>query len=84
MAEAIALSRNQLAALAGAGPGAGDSITRPQLALTTPAAAAHMVRALESAGLATSVVVTTLLVLDALLAALDIPLGLAWSERQVS
>jgi NodT family efflux transporter outer membrane factor (OMF) lipoprotein len=34
--EAIALSRNQLAALAGAGPGAGDSITRPVLSLATP------------------------------------------------
>ena len=35
--EAIALNRNQLAALAGKGPGAGDSITRPQLALDAPA-----------------------------------------------
>jgi NodT family efflux transporter outer membrane factor (OMF) lipoprotein len=34
--EAIALARNQLAALAGAGPGAGDSITRPVLSLATP------------------------------------------------
>lgn len=34
--EAIALSRNQLAALAGAGPGAGDAITRPVLSLATP------------------------------------------------
>ena len=34
--EAIALSRNQLAALAGAGPGAGDSITRPLMSLATP------------------------------------------------
>ncbi|MEI6002307.1 efflux transporter outer membrane subunit [Paraburkholderia bengalensis] len=32
--EEIALGRNQLAALAGKGPGAGDAITRPQLALT--------------------------------------------------
>jgi NodT family efflux transporter outer membrane factor (OMF) lipoprotein len=35
--EAIALGKNQLAALAGKGPGAGDSLTRPQLALSTPA-----------------------------------------------
>jgi NodT family efflux transporter outer membrane factor (OMF) lipoprotein len=35
--EEIALGRNQLAALAGKGPGAGDTITRPQLALTGPA-----------------------------------------------
>ena len=35
--EAIALSRNQLAALAGKGAGAGDSITRPTLALSTSA-----------------------------------------------
>lgn len=35
--ESIALNRNQLAALAGKGPGAGDALTRPQLALTTPA-----------------------------------------------
>lgn len=35
--EAIALGKNQLAALAGKGPGAGDSIARPQLALSTPA-----------------------------------------------
>ncbi len=35
--EAIALNRNELAALAGKGPGAGDTLTRPQLALTTPA-----------------------------------------------
>src|SRR5471032_2896669 len=34
--EAIALARNQLAALAGAGPGAGDSITRTVLSLATP------------------------------------------------
>jgi NodT family efflux transporter outer membrane factor (OMF) lipoprotein len=32
----IALGRNQLAALAGKGPGAGDSITRPALVLNTP------------------------------------------------
>ncbi|SIT38513.1 Fusaric acid resistance protein FusA [Paraburkholderia piptadeniae] len=32
--ESIALGRNQLAALAGKGPGAGDSITRPQLSLS--------------------------------------------------
>jgi NodT family efflux transporter outer membrane factor (OMF) lipoprotein len=32
--EEIALGRNQLAALAGKGPGAGDAITRPQLALS--------------------------------------------------
>ncbi|OUL94680.1 efflux transporter outer membrane subunit [Paraburkholderia hospita] len=32
--EEIALGRNQLAALAGKGPGAGDSITRPQIALS--------------------------------------------------
>jgi len=36
--EAIALGKNQLAALAGKGPGAGDAITRPRLALSTPAA----------------------------------------------
>jgi NodT family efflux transporter outer membrane factor (OMF) lipoprotein len=35
--ESIALAKNQLAALAGKGPGAGDSITRPSLALSTPA-----------------------------------------------
>jgi len=35
--EQIALGRNQLAALAGKGPGAGDSITRPKLALDAPA-----------------------------------------------
>jgi NodT family efflux transporter outer membrane factor (OMF) lipoprotein len=35
--EQIALGRNQLAALAGKGPGAGDSIQRPTLALNTPA-----------------------------------------------
>jgi NodT family efflux transporter outer membrane factor (OMF) lipoprotein len=35
--EAIALGRNQLAALAGKGPGAGDSITRPALSLAAPA-----------------------------------------------
>ncbi|CAB3766774.1 efflux transporter outer membrane subunit [Paraburkholderia solisilvae] len=35
--EHIALDRNQLAALAGQGPGAGDAITRPQLALSGPA-----------------------------------------------
>ncbi|ANB72197.1 RND transporter [Paraburkholderia phytofirmans OLGA172] len=35
--EEIALARNQLAALAGSGPGAGDSITRPTLALSAPA-----------------------------------------------
>lgn len=34
--ENIALVRNQLAALLGEGPGAGDSITRPQLALDAP------------------------------------------------
>jgi NodT family efflux transporter outer membrane factor (OMF) lipoprotein len=33
----IALGRNQLAALAGEGPGAGDSLTRPALSLDTPA-----------------------------------------------
>jgi NodT family efflux transporter outer membrane factor (OMF) lipoprotein len=33
----IALGRNQLAALAGKGPGAGDSITRPTLVLNAPA-----------------------------------------------
>ncbi|MGA3248217.1 MAG: efflux transporter outer membrane subunit [Paraburkholderia sp.] len=33
----IALGRNQLAALVGKGPGAGDSITRPALALNAPA-----------------------------------------------
>jgi NodT family efflux transporter outer membrane factor (OMF) lipoprotein len=32
--ESIALGRNQLAALAGKGPGAGDSITRPRLSLS--------------------------------------------------
>ncbi|AXF15011.1 efflux transporter outer membrane subunit [Paraburkholderia caledonica] len=35
--ENIALSRNQLAALAGKGPGAGDSIQRPVLSLGAPA-----------------------------------------------
>ncbi|CAB3763938.1 efflux transporter outer membrane subunit [Paraburkholderia humisilvae] len=35
--EEIALARNQLASLAGKGPGAGDTITRPQLALSGPA-----------------------------------------------
>ncbi|SDG59197.1 efflux transporter outer membrane subunit [Paraburkholderia phenazinium] len=35
--EQIALGRNQLAALAGKGPGAGDSITRPTLSLDAPA-----------------------------------------------
>ena len=35
--EEIALGRNQLAALAGKGPGAGESITRPKLALSAPA-----------------------------------------------
>lgn len=35
--EKIALGRNQLAALAGKGPGAGDSIQRPTLSLNTPA-----------------------------------------------
>jgi NodT family efflux transporter outer membrane factor (OMF) lipoprotein len=35
--EEIALGRNQLAALAGKGPGAGDPITRPTLALSAPA-----------------------------------------------
>ncbi|MFM0203184.1 efflux transporter outer membrane subunit [Paraburkholderia fungorum] len=35
--EKIALGRNQLAALDGKGPGAGDPITRPTLALSAPA-----------------------------------------------
>ncbi|MFM0337739.1 efflux transporter outer membrane subunit [Paraburkholderia fungorum] len=35
--EKIALGRNQLAALAGKGPGAGDSIQRPALSLAAPA-----------------------------------------------
>jgi NodT family efflux transporter outer membrane factor (OMF) lipoprotein len=35
--ESIALDHNQLAALLGKGPGAGDSITRPALSLATPA-----------------------------------------------
>ncbi|MGF6772645.1 NodT family efflux transporter outer membrane factor (OMF) lipoprotein [Paraburkholderia sp. GAS199] len=35
--ESIALGRNQLAALAGKGPGAGDSIQRPTLSLAAPA-----------------------------------------------
>ncbi|CAB3642135.1 efflux transporter outer membrane subunit [Paraburkholderia rhynchosiae] len=35
--EKIALGRNQLAALAGKGPGAGDSIQRPVLSLAAPA-----------------------------------------------
>ncbi|MGF6770576.1 NodT family efflux transporter outer membrane factor (OMF) lipoprotein [Paraburkholderia sp. GAS199] len=35
--EEVALGRNQLAALAGKGPGAGDSIMRPKLSLDTPA-----------------------------------------------
>jgi NodT family efflux transporter outer membrane factor (OMF) lipoprotein len=34
--EAIALGKNQLAALAGKGPGAGETITRPALSLATP------------------------------------------------
>nr|WP_306805780.1 efflux transporter outer membrane subunit [Caballeronia sp. BR00000012568055] len=34
--EEIALARNQLAALAGEGPGAGESLTRPALSLATP------------------------------------------------
>jgi NodT family efflux transporter outer membrane factor (OMF) lipoprotein len=34
--EAIALARNQLAALAGDGPGAGEALTRPALSLATP------------------------------------------------
>lgn len=37
LAEKIALGRNQMAALAGKGPGAGDSIQRPALSLATPA-----------------------------------------------
>ncbi|SIT48697.1 Fusaric acid resistance protein FusA [Paraburkholderia ribeironis] len=35
--EKLALGRNQLAALAGKGPGAGDAIQRPTLSLATPA-----------------------------------------------
>nr|WP_186163351.1 efflux transporter outer membrane subunit [Burkholderia gladioli] len=35
--EAVQLGRHQLAALAGKGPGAGDTLTRPKLALDTPA-----------------------------------------------
>ncbi|WP_310633022.1 efflux transporter outer membrane subunit [Paraburkholderia sp.] len=35
--ESIALGKNQLAALAGKGPGAGESIARPALALSAPA-----------------------------------------------
>jgi NodT family efflux transporter outer membrane factor (OMF) lipoprotein len=35
--ESIALGKNQLAALAGKGPGAGESIERPALSLATPA-----------------------------------------------
>jgi NodT family efflux transporter outer membrane factor (OMF) lipoprotein len=35
--EQLALGRNQLAALAGKGPGAGDAIQRPTLSLATPA-----------------------------------------------
>jgi NodT family efflux transporter outer membrane factor (OMF) lipoprotein len=35
--ESISLGKNELAALAGKGPGAGDSITRPTLSLGTPA-----------------------------------------------
>jgi NodT family efflux transporter outer membrane factor (OMF) lipoprotein len=35
--EEIALGKNQLAALAGKGPGAGEAITRPALSLATPA-----------------------------------------------
>nr|WP_202031774.1 efflux transporter outer membrane subunit [Paraburkholderia sacchari] len=35
--ESIALDKNQLAALAGKGPGAGESITRPMLSLAAPA-----------------------------------------------
>jgi NodT family efflux transporter outer membrane factor (OMF) lipoprotein len=34
--EEIALARNQLAALAGEGPGAGEGLTRPALSLATP------------------------------------------------
>nr|WP_096031509.1 efflux transporter outer membrane subunit [Caballeronia hypogeia] len=34
--EEIALARNQLAALAGEGPGAGEALTRPALSLATP------------------------------------------------
>jgi NodT family efflux transporter outer membrane factor (OMF) lipoprotein len=34
--EEIALARNQLAALAGDGPGAGEALTRPALSLATP------------------------------------------------
>jgi NodT family efflux transporter outer membrane factor (OMF) lipoprotein len=34
--EEIALARNQLAALAGQGPGAGEALTRPALSLATP------------------------------------------------
>jgi len=34
--EAIALNKNQLAALAGKGPGAADALTRPHLAMTAP------------------------------------------------
>ena len=34
--EAIALNKNQLAALAGKGPGAGDAIARPHLAISAP------------------------------------------------
>lgn len=37
LGEAIALGQNQLAALAGKGPGAGETIMRPKLALTAPA-----------------------------------------------
>jgi len=38
LAEKISLGRNQLAALAGKAPGAGDSIERPTLSLITPTA----------------------------------------------
>jgi len=40
--EKIALGRNQLAALAGKGPGAGDAIGRPALSLGTSAALANL------------------------------------------
>ncbi|MFT4064144.1 efflux transporter outer membrane subunit [Paraburkholderia sp.] len=46
--EKIALGRNQLAALAGKGPGAGDTIQRPALSLDTSAALADLPAALPA------------------------------------
>jgi NodT family efflux transporter outer membrane factor (OMF) lipoprotein len=46
--EKIALGRNQLAALAGKGPGAGDAIQRPALSLASSAALASLPAALPA------------------------------------